>query len=67
MNFDIFHFVICLLECATMLLFVIAINDTKSRKKDYIVTYILMSTGSIVITFIDNLSYPLLIINFLIF
>ena len=66
MNFDIFHFVICLLECATMLLFVSAINDTKSRKKDYIVTYILMSTGSIVITFIDNLSYPLLIINFLI-
>lgn len=66
MNFDIFHFVICLLECATMLLFVSAINDTKSRKKDYIVTYILMSTGSIVITFIDNLSYPILIINFLI-
>lgn len=66
MAFDIFNFVICLIEVTSMLLFVKIIDDSSLNLKNYIISFCGLFFGSIVVTFIDNISYPILIINFLI-
>lgn len=64
MHFDVFNFFICLIETLSLILFVRAIVNSDFEVTPYIVSYIILVVGSIAVTFIDSISYSILILNY---
>lgn len=64
MHFDVFNYCICLIEMLSISLFFCIIDNQKFYLLRFLLSYSILALGSILITFIDGVSYSILLLNF---
>ncbi len=62
--FDYINFIVCIIETVSMLLFRRIIDYKKFKITDYLIAFVLLIASSVIVTFIDGISYAILPINF---